>query len=259
MAAFSSASKLNLPTLARFLARFVLRGAMCAVLAPLFILVFWAVYDFEALRHFLAEATSGEMRKVVLMVVGLGVCVGGVMPAGVGLPSQSRLARIKELEQNRWGPVEAWYWAQQPDGRELAIREATTARCSPNAEIRWALDDLIKELERTDAKLGSDLLDYKVTKLLGLQSLMLKPTQNVADARRLLGLRYRGVQSRFEWEVRSEAVESRYRVYVAVRPAVRATGVGAEPWRRCSVAEGATEALAVTIAAITRETWTYTT
>ncbi|WP_329100036.1 hypothetical protein [Pseudomonas aeruginosa] len=32
-----------------------------------------------------------------------------------------------------------------------------------------------------------------------------------------------------------------------------------QPWQRCLVTDGPSEALAVTIAAMTRETWTFTT
>lgn len=146
-----------------------------------------------------------------------------------------------------------------PDGHDLAVREVTTARCTPNAETRWALDDLLKELTRGENKGGSDLLDRKIAQLLGIQSQQFKPTQKLDDAIRLLSLRYRGLPSSYEWGVKIEESSPGFKAFVAVQPTTKNAAVEAEPWKRCLVAGGPSEALAVTIVAITRETWAFTT
>ena len=135
----------------------------------------------------------------------------------------------------------------------------TTARCTPTAEPRWALDDLLKELTRGENKGGSDLLDRKIAQLLGIQSQQFKPTQKLDDAIRLLSLRYRGLPSSYEWGVKIEESSLGFKAFVAVQPTTKNAAVEAEPWKRCLVAGGPSEALAVTIVVITRETWAFTT
>lgn len=168
------------------------------------------------------------------------------------LTAQVNMQKLERLDN------EVWFWAQQPEGRELAIREATTARSTPNADVRWALDDLIKELERPKNRAGSDLLDHKVMRLLGIQSQALKPTQSLEDAKRLLALRYRGLPSRRSGTPRQKNWCPATRRRHETRPA-KSPEMEPQPWHRCLVTDGPSEAMAITIAAMTRETWTFTT
>ncbi|MFU4911788.1 hypothetical protein ACM7ZU_29930 [Pseudomonas aeruginosa] len=239
--------KTVMPSIGRFVHQAMVGGSRVAPLTPIYGLIAWAMADYESLRQFLSTADNAAMSQAVLLLLIVGFALGAVLNAGMGAVNPRRDAEV-------------WYWAQKPDGSELAIREVTTARCSPNADVRWAIDDLIKELERPENRAGSDLLDHRVMKLLSIQSLELKPTQRLEDARSLLSLRYRGMQSRYEWEARTEVVrQTLVKAFVTVRVPAKAPAMEPAPWRRCLVAEGPSEALAITIAAISRETWTFTT
>ncbi|MDP5724454.1 hypothetical protein P3805_19270 [Pseudomonas aeruginosa] len=226
---------------------------------PLYGLVVWAVGDYEGLRHFLITATSTEMSNAVLSLIAAGFCLGGFIQVVIDATTSDLAAHGVNMDRLEQRDSEVWFWAQQPEGRELAIREVTTARCSPNADVRWAIDDLIKELERPENKAGSDLLDHKVMKLLGIQSQALKPTQKLDDAKRLLAMRYRGMPSRYEWGAKTELLVSGYKAFITVRVPAKSPDMEPQPWQRCLVADGPSEALAITIAAMTRETWTFTT
>ncbi|CAM5355668.1 hypothetical protein [Pseudomonas aeruginosa] len=247
----------------RFIGRYVqqamLGGLRIAPVMPLYGLVVWAIADYEDLRHFLVTATSAEMSHAVLSLIAAGFFMGGFIQVVIDATTPDLAARGVNMDQLERRDSEVWFWAQQPEGRELAIREVTTARCSPNADVRWAMDDLIKELERPENQAGSDLLDHKVMKLLGIQSQALKPTQRLDDAKRLLTLRYRGMPSRYEWNAKTEELASGFRAFITVRVPAKTTDTEPQPWQRCLVTDGPSEALAVTIAAMTRETWTFTT
>ena len=249
----------NRPFIGRYVQQAVLGGSKIAPMMPLYGLVVWAAADYEGLRHFLVTATSAEMSYAVLSLIVAGFFMGGFMQVVIDATTPDLAARGVNLDQLERRDSEVWFWAQQPEGRELAIREVTTARCSPNADVRWAMDDLIKELERPENQAGSDLLDHKVMKLLGIQSQALKPTQRVEDAKRLLTLRYRGMPSRYEWDAKTEALASGFKAFVIVRVPAKSSDMEPHPWQRCLVTDGPSEALAITIAAITRETWTFTT
>lgn len=152
-----------------------------------------------------------------------------------------------------------WYWGKTSGGRELATREVIDSDCWPNADISWSAGDLLNELDYPTSKAGSDLLDGKVLRLLGIRSHPLKPTQRLEDAKHLLSLRYQGLPSKHEWRAEIEHLPSGYMAFISVR--VQATSPDAKPgpWHLCLTTDGASAALAVTIAAITRETWTFPT
>lgn len=90
-----------------------------------------------------------------------------------------------------------------------------------------------------------------------MQAQGLKPTQRLEDAKRLLELCYGGVPSQLEWDAKTEELPPGLKAYIAVRGQTKTSAMEAEPWQRCLVVDGPSEALAVTIAAITRETWTF--
>ncbi|HCT4783885.1 TPA: hypothetical protein OTY28_006153, partial [Pseudomonas aeruginosa] len=252
--------KTVMPSIGRLVHQAMVGGSRVAPLTPIYGLIAWAMADYESLRQFLSTADNATMSQAVLLLLIVGFALGAVLNAGMGAVKPGLVEQGAYAERLLRRDAEVWYWAQKPDGSELAIREVTTARCSPNADVRWAIDDLIKELERPENRAGSDLLDHKVMKLLSIQSLELKPTQRLEDARSLLSLRYRGMQSRYEWEARTEVVrQALVKAFVTVRVPAKAPAMEPAPWRRCLVAEGPSEALAITIAAISRETWTFTT
>lgn len=249
----------NRPFIGRYVQQAMLGGLRIAPMMPLYGLVVWAIGDYEGLRHFLVTATSAEMSHAVLSLIVAGFFMGGFIQVLIDATTPNLTAHGVSMERLERRDTEVWFWAQQPEGRELAIREVTTARCSPNADVRWAIDDLLKELERPENKAGSDLLDHKVMKLLGIQSQALKPTQRLEDAKRLLTLRYRGMPSRYEWDAKTEALASGFKAFVTVRVPAKSSDMESQPWQRCLVTDGPSEALAITIAAMTRETWTFTT
>lgn len=234
-------------------------GFRIALMAPFCLLLVGAIGDYEGLRQFLLTATSAEMGQTVLLIIVGGYFIGGFvqMMIDATFPKMPDYSSGISLEDRL--PSAAWFWDQRPEGRDLAIREATIARNSPNADTRWALDDLLKELGRSENLGGSDLLDRKIMQLLGIQSQPLKPTQKLEDAIRLLSLRYRGLPSRYEWDVKTEHLSSGCKAFVSARVPAKSPAAEPEPWQRCLVVDGPSEALAVTIAAITRETWTFTT
>ncbi|HGM7876769.1 TPA: hypothetical protein ACWLUJ_005772 [Pseudomonas aeruginosa] len=235
-------------------------GAKLAIMMPLYSLVVWAMGDYEGLRQFLLSATNAEMSQTVSMVIVAGFALGGAVQ-GLAVAITRKPENSDPWEEgveHKHTEAEKWYWDQQPDGEELAVREATTERCSPHIDVRWALGDLIKDLQRTENQAGSDLLDHKVMKLLGMPAQGLKPTQKLDDAKRLLALRYGGLHSRLDWDLRTEEIFPRVvRAFVTVRASAKASALEAEVWHRCLIGKGQSEALAVTIAMITRETWTF--
>lgn len=241
------------------LQQFVHGGARLAPLMPIYALIGWAMGDYESMRLFLTSASSEEMSEAVMFLLVMGFVMGGAVQLAVNACSRGRVVTGVGMSRIKRRESEAWYWAQKADGHELAIREVTTGRCTPNAETRWAIHDLIVELGRAEGSGGSDLMDRKVMKLLGIQTQDLKPTQRVDDAKRLLEMRYLGRPSMYEWDVKTEPSGSGFMALIVVRPPARSSEVEPSPWQRCVIAEGPSEALAVTIAAITRETWTYTT
>ena len=226
---------------------------------PFYGLMAWAIADYEGLRHVLVTATSAEMSHAVLSLIVAGFFMGGLFQILIDATTPSLAAHVVNMERLKERDTEVWYWAQKPEGRELAIREVTTARCSPNADVRWAIDDLIKELKRPENQTGSDLLDHKVMKLLGMQPQALKPTQKVEDAKSLLPLRYRGLPSQYEWDAKTEPLSAGFKAFITVRVPAKSSDIEPQPWHRCLVADGPSEAMAITIAAITRETWAFTT
>lgn len=240
-------------------------GAKLAFASPFIAVLVAAISDYNQLRTFLLGASNAEMAAVVasLMAVGWGVGVvlhtiaAGVVGHKHPMPISRALylgdsADVDAIATGR-SAAASWFWSL-PDGRDMAVREVTLARCIPSADARWALDDLLKVLARPESAGGSDILDRKVAQALGIKGRALKPTQSRDDAVQLLSLRYRGYRSDCEWSVRTERQPSgKFRAYVSVR----ARFIDAE--HRCVSADGPTEALAITIAAITRETWTYTT
>ncbi|EMX2051406.1 hypothetical protein ABCV69_004500 [Pseudomonas aeruginosa] len=249
----------NRPFIGRYVQQAMLGGLRIAPMMPLYGLVVWAIGDYEGLRHFLVTATSAEMSHAVLSLIVAGFFMGGFIQVLIDATTPNLTAHGVSMERLERRDTEVWFWAQQPEGRELAIREVTTARCSPNADVRWAIDDLLKELERPENKAGSDLLDHKVMKLLGIPSQALKPTQKLDDAKRLLAIRYRGMPSRYEWDAKTEQLVSGFKAFITVRVPAKSSDMEPQPWQRCLVTDGPSEALAVTIAAMTRETWTFTT
>ncbi|MCV6454879.1 hypothetical protein [Pseudomonas aeruginosa] len=252
-------TRTNRQFISRYVQQAMLGGSRIAPMMPLYGLVLWAIGDYEGLRHFLVTATSEEMSHAVLSLIVAGFFMGGFIQVLIDATTPDLDAHMANMDQLGRRDSEVWFWAQQPGGRELAVREVTTARCSPNADVRWAMDDLIKELVRPDNQAGSDLLDHKVMKLLGIQSQVLKPTQRLEDAKRLLTLRYRGMPSRYEWDAKTEALASGFKAFVTVRVPAKSSDMESQPWQRCLVTDGPSEALAITIAAMTRETWTFTT
>lgn len=232
-------------------------GAKLAPMMPIYALVIWALSDYEGLRQFLSTATSAEMSQTVIMFILAGFALGGAVQVLVdaSAPVLSHPgARTPDFERTE---TEKWYWAQLPNGEELAVREATTERCSPHIDVRWAMGDMVKEVQRPENQAGSDFLDHKVMKLLGMPAQGLKPTQRLEDAKRLLQLRYGGVPSGLEWDAKTEELPPNFKAYITVRVQSKAPAMEPEPWQRFLIADGPSEALAVTIAAITRETWTF--
>lgn len=152
-------------------------------------------------------------------------------------------------------------WKHGNTGTLLAMKETSLSRCIPNVTARWEIQDLITDLIRTDARGGSDLLDYRVRKIMGIDDELLKPTQSVEDAKRLLSYRYMGLKSKYEWDVHrsnhDEAAGNDCFVTLALRePSKRVTQDS--PWLAVTSQLGKSEALAITIAALTRETWIFT-
>ncbi|WP_219096167.1 hypothetical protein [Pseudomonas sp. UMAB-40] len=252
-------SRWTRPTLHQVIHQSIVGGGRLAPWAPFFLLLVGALGDYESMRQFLLTATTEEMSRTVMVSLVGGFLVGAVVQVLIDITTPKLPGYRDGMLQSDRLPAAAWYWDLPPDGRDLAIREVTTARCTPNAATRWALDDLLKELTRSETKGGSDLLDRKLMQMLGIQSQQLKPTQKLDDAIRLLSLRYRGMPSSYEWDVKVEEASPGFNAFVVVRPTAKNAAIEVEPWQRCLVAGGPSEALAVTIAAITRETWAFTT
>lgn len=250
-------SKMHWPFIGKYVQQGMVGGSRIAPMMPLYGLVVWAVGDYEGLRYFLVTATNAEMSNAVLSLIAAGFFMGCLFQTLVEATTPAPSLKTPVLASIERTETEKWYWAQQPNGEELVVREATTERCSPHIDVRWALGDLIKELQRPENEAGSDFLDHKVMKLLGMQAQGLKPTQRLDDARRLLELRYGGVPSRLEWDAKSEELPPGLKAFIVVRAQSRPGAMEPEPWRRCLIADGPSEALAVTIAVITLETWTF--
>lgn len=230
-------------------------GLLLAPKAPLIVLLIAALSDYEFLRAFLLSASSKDMSWIILLSLLAGF-VGGTL---IHICSSTLASKHHSFEAELGqpgSPMASLFW-RQPEGRELAIREATTSRLMPTAEIRWAIDDLIKELARLDNQPGSDLLDRRVIQLMGLDSKRLKPSQDVSDAKILLNTRYGGVESAYEWETKLEERDSSFTAYISVRAPSRAGG-SVNPWLRCMTVNGPSAAIAITIAALTKETWSFT-
>ncbi|MFV0455584.1 MAG: hypothetical protein ACK5NQ_11445 [Pseudomonas sp.] len=243
------------PIVGRYIQQAMIGGAKLAPMMPVYALVVWAMGDYEGLRHFLASATSAEMSTAVMMFIVAGFALGAVVQIFVDESTKrlsSQAAMSDDFERTE---TEKWYWSLRPNGEELVVREATTERCSPHIDVRWAIGDLVKELQRSETPMGSDFLDHKVMKLLGIQGL--KPTQRLEDAKRLLELRYGGVASRLEWDARLEESLLGRKVFIAVRGQTKPSSVESEPWQRCLIVDGPSEPLAITIAVLTRETWAF--
>lgn len=250
-------SKTDQPFIGRYIHQAMVGGSRIAPLMPLYGLVVWAVGDYEGLRHFLVAATSAEMSQMVLSLIVAGFFLGGLVQVLIDATTPAPNLQLAGLASDERTETEKWYWAQQPNGEELAVREATTERCSPHIDVRWAMGDLIKELQRPENQAGSDFLDHKVMKLLGMSAQGLKPTQTLDDAKRLLALRYGGLPSRLEWDAKTEALPLGYKAFITVRVQSKAMAMEPESRQRCLIASGPSEALAVTIATVTRETWTF--
>lgn len=236
----------------------ILRGMKLAPMPVRYGLLTWAIHDYEGLRQFLSSVNSIELGQAVLTLVVTGFIVGASMPMFSATPAPklpTNSAMTDELGQRNG---EAWCRDKASEERELAIREVISACCSPSADTRWSMGDLLNELDYPESKAGSDLLDGKVMRLLGIQSLALKPTQKLEDAKRLLSLRYQGLPSKYEWDAEIERLPSGYKAFISVRVQATNPDMGPGPWQLCLVTDGASAALAVTIAAITRETWTFT-
>lgn len=245
------------PFAGRYVHQAMVGGAKLAPMMPIYALVIWSLSDYEGLRQFLSTASSADMSQTVMMFILAGFALGGAVEVLVDATTPDLChhgVRTPDFERSE---TEEWYWAQLPNGEELAVREATTERCSPHIDVRWAMGDLVKELQRPDNRAGSDFLDHKVMKLLGMPAQGLKPTQRLDDAVRLLRLRYGGVPSRLEWEAKTELSPLGLKSFIVVRASTKAGAMEPELWQRCLVVDGPSEALAVTIAAITRETWTF--
>lgn len=244
------------PFIDQYVQQAMFSGVKLAPLMPFYSLVFWAMGDYEGLRQFMSSATSAEMSQAVMWLFVAGFFLGVIVQVMV-VVSNPKIPHGVGLADFEHTDVEKWYWTQQPNGEELAVREATTERCSPYIDVRWAMSDLVKELQRPENRAGSDFLDHKVMKLLGMQAQGLKPTQRLEDAKRLLALRYGGVHSQLEWNAKTEELPPRVKAYITVRVQAKTSSNEPISWQRCLIANGQSEALAVTIAAITRETWTF--
>lgn len=245
------------PFVGRYVQQAMVGGAKLAPMMPIYALVVWSLSDYEGLRQFLSTATSAEMSQTVIMFILAGFALGGFVQVVVDATTPGLCPHVGRTPDFERTEAEKWYWVQRPNGEELSVREATTERCSPHIDVRWAMGDLVKELQRPENQTGSDLLDHKVMKLLGMPAQGLKPTQRLVDAKRMLQLRYGGVPSRLEWDAKTEELAPSFKAYITVRVQSKATAMEPEPWQRCLIADGPSEALAVTIAAITRETWTF--
>ncbi|TXH89189.1 MAG: hypothetical protein E6Q71_04110 [Pseudomonas sp.] len=243
------------PLVGKYLQQAILGGAKVAPMTPIYSLVVWAMGDYEGLRQFLSSASNAEMSTAVLMFIFTGFALGAVVQILVDASTKKLSPREDMSDDFERTETEKWYWSLRPNGEELVVREATTERCSPHIDVRWAMGDLIKELQRSEAPMGSDFLDRKVMKLLGMQGL--KPTQRLEDAKRLLELRYGGVASRLEWDARAEEFLPGRKVFIAVRGQAKNSSMEPEPWQRCLITDGPSEPLAITIAVLTRETWTF--
>lgn len=245
------------PFVGRYIHQAMVGGAKLAPMMPIYALVIWALIDYEGLRKFLSTASSADMSQAVIMFILAGFALGGAVQVLVDASTPDICRHGVRAQDFKRSEAEKWYWTQLPNGEEVAVREATTERCSPHIDVRWAMGDLVKELQRPENLTGSDFLDHKVMKLLGMPAQGLKPTQRLDDAVRLLQLRYGGVPSRLEWDTKTEESPLGLKSFVVVRVPKKAGAMEPEPWRRCLVADGPSEALAITIAAITRETWTF--
>ncbi|WP_137818344.1 hypothetical protein [Pseudomonas sp. 2FG] len=251
--------EMNRPFIGQSVRQVILRGIRLAPMPPLYGLVVWAIHDYEGLRQFLSSVNSIEVSQAVLTLAVAGFIVGAFTPMFIVAAAPKLSTNSSMTDESEQQNGEEWYWDKRSEGRELAIQEAINTRCSPNADSRWSMGDLIKEFDYPESKAGSDLLDGKVMRLLGIQSLSLKPTQKLEDAKRLLSLRYQGLASKYEWDVEIERLASGYKAFISVRAPAKNPEMGSGPWRLCLVADGASAALAVTLAAITRETWTFST
>lgn len=245
------------PFVGRYVQQAMVGGAKLAPMMPVYALVIWAMSDYEGLRQFLSSATSAEMSQTVLMFIVTGFALGGLVQVMVDASTPGRSLQGAMPADFERTEIEKWYWGLRPNGEELVVREATTERCSPHIDVRWAMGDLIKELQRPENQTGSDFLDHKVLKLLGMQAQGLKPTQRLDDARHLLQLRYDGVPSRLAWDAKTEELPPGLKAFIVVRAQSKPGAMEPESWQRCLIADGPSEALAVTIAVITRETWTF--
>ncbi|MES9904731.1 MAG: hypothetical protein ABW168_18900 [Sedimenticola sp.] len=230
----------------------IFEGVKAAFIAPFIAILAVALGDFDMLRDFLVHADGGRIRFVVAQIMMAGFVFGSLLNIlSLGKHNAAENIGISALGSS--GVHARWYWALKKDGRDLSIRESTTSRCIPTADVKWGLEDLITELSRITNKTGSDLLDRKVAKALGMRGKLLRPTQRIDDAIQLLLYRYHGHQSQYQWDVKTENTESGYRAYVMIRQG------DSDDWMRCLVADGPSKETAITIAAITRETWSFTT
>lgn len=234
--------------------RSLFEGLRTAFILPFLAVFAVALGDFDMLRKYLTHADGSDIQLALIQLMVTGFVSGALW----SLYSYRKYDATGSLYRSILGTgssddLARWYWGLEKDGRDLSVREATTSRCIPTADARWKLDDLINELSRPKSAVGSELLDRKVVQALGLKDKLLKPTQRVEDARQLLSLRYYGHQSQYQWDSKTVITESGYRAYVLVRQNE------SDGWMRCLVKDGPSAATAITIAAITRETWSFTT
>ena len=212
------------------------------------LLLSWAVLDFDGLRRLLLESEPDVVEKAAAMLLVISVVISMCLrAAAVFLTERADLVLTSPAARAALGPRGTFHC-----GRDLAGREVTLARSVPNADQRWQLIDLARDISQNVTE-GSELLDRRVLQALRIEA-PLKPTREADHAMQLLRWRFGGVRSALEWSVEP----SRFNPETVIHLNARQGGHDGE-WTWVCEAEAATPHLAIVAAAITRETWHWTT
>lgn len=220
-----------------------------------YLIVAWALVDYDGLRDLLITASAEDIQALLLTFVAtcmLMSLLGAVLTTRSTGPIGTAVLRAGASSTN--GPGNGDSILSQPTAQSRAVGELGQA-FRPNRDQRRALNDLLSELARPINANGSDLLDAKVRKVLGVNTPRLKPTQCADDARVLLSSRFGGFASVYQWDVQITPADTGVLAALTVRPRPVNPNIEGGPWSTAPAEYGLTEAMAITTALMRRETW----
>lgn len=228
-----------------------------AVVTPFLLLLVLALQDYEQLLQMLTSATSEEVRRFLVFWIALVFTSLMAFMAYTSWPRPALRDNPELMAKLAKRDISAWFYRLDIGGSDLAVRETMTRQMPvPSVSMRYEIQDLIALLNRKDNKGGSDLLDRRVLQQLAMPQIGLKPTQRLDDAQQLLRMRYGGAASKYEWDARIDhnSFNDSYAAHVIVREPATTHDA---PWLRSHCSNGPSEALAVTIAVLERESWVF--